>query len=92
MVLVKGELCFTLIILIVVVSKFVDFYQSCMRLHTIVCIRLSVIAVVVGTLNQLTSLHVVQYLQRQSVAREAERMSMTVRLRQGIKGGYDNLT
>jgi hypothetical protein len=51
MVLVKGELCFTLIILIVVVSRFVDFYQSCMRLHTIVCIRLSVIAVVVGTLN-----------------------------------------
>jgi hypothetical protein len=39
----------------------------------------------------------VQYLQGQSVAREAEqveaeRMSMTVRLRQGIKGGYDNLT
>jgi hypothetical protein len=137
MVLVKGEPCFILIILIVVVGKFVDVYQICIRLHTIVCIRPSVITVVGGTLNRWTSSHVAQYLQRRSVAREveqveaerveaerveaerveverveaerveaerveaerveaerveAERRSMTVRPRQGIKGGYDNVT
>jgi hypothetical protein len=112
MVLVKGEPCFILIILIVVVGKFVDVYQICIRLYTIVCIRPSVITVVGGTLNRWTSSHVAQYLQRRSVAREveqveaervkaerveaerveAERRSMTVRPRQGIKGGYDNVT
>jgi hypothetical protein len=51
MILVKGELCFILIIFIVVVSKFVDVYQIWMRLHTIVCVRPSVIAAIGGTLN-----------------------------------------
>lgn len=52
MVLVNGEPYFILIILIVVIGNFVDACQICTQLHTIVCIRLSVIAVVGGTLKR----------------------------------------
>lgn len=52
MILVGQKPCLILVTLIVNVSKIVNVCLIGVQLHTIVCVRSSVIAVVRGTLNQ----------------------------------------